>query len=177
MIFIRIIRPVVDVRPPSYWKVYRTFDFEYNRSSNREGIFVTPVFTNNTIELWEFDYRNTSWKQISSIDYSPTNHYDYLGEFPIIELIAEGNNWRIFWAQEVRSGLHEIFTVNYNSTIDEWSAVIQVTNTTTITDDFKPDCGPDLSLLYLSVFALLGVVITIIVIPVFLIVIVKKKRT
>ncbi|MHA2248003.1 MAG: hypothetical protein ACXADY_23855 [Candidatus Hodarchaeales archaeon] len=142
------------------WIGHRTFGFEKNLYSIQE-VFLTPIFTNSTIELWEFNYGNTSWRQISSLEYSPTNHFDYLGESPIIELIADDNSWRIFWNQEVRDGvtpLHEIFTVMYNSTADEWSIVTQVTNTGTITDDYDY-CEPIPGLLF--AFTMTGLFITV----------------
>ena len=124
----------------------RPFNFVLNLklNSTTQQIFTTLAFTNTTIELWKFNYLrlydNVSWQPISSLSYSPTNYYSYRGEeFPIIELIAEGANWRIFWEQEVNNGfpyLYEIFTVTYNSDSNEWSSVTQVTNTSLITDDY-----------------------------------------
>lgn len=150
-----------DIKPACEMTEHRTFDFEKKLHSTIQEVFLTPIFTSSTTELWEFNYGNTSWRQISSLDYNPTNHFDFLGESPIIELITDGNNWRIFWAQEVRDGLtplHEIYTVTYNSTTDEWSVVTQVTNTGTITDDYFV-CEPTPGLLF--AFTMIGLITTV----------------
>ena len=122
------------------WFCHRTFDFEHVVSSNTGEIFVTPIFTDSTIELWEFDYGNTSWKQISALDYLSTIDFTFLQEVPVIELFVEGNNMRIFWPQLIWGSdsshpLNEIFTVTYDRSAGEWGPVIQVTNTRTILDD------------------------------------------
>jgi hypothetical protein len=53
------------------------------------------------------------------------------------DLIYENGEWQFFW-DELAEPNHsfEIFTVSYHPQPEDWSAVIQLTDTNTITDDY-----------------------------------------
>ena len=99
---------------------------------------------NNAIELWQYQNTSKLWTPLSYLNYTTTGHWsgDYSGFWPIaskpfdIELAQDETFHYAFWSQKVDEQTNEIFYVSYNVLNNEWSPVIQVTDTNTITDDY-----------------------------------------
>ncbi len=146
---------------------YREIEFEINNSSSLEKIFVTALITDEAIELWQFNYTSKNLTLVSSLNETIPEHSKYhpSGQMKI-DLISDGEKWRIFWSQRVEVSLYEIFSVSFDTETQQWSSVTQLTFTDDINDDFNPNPMVDpisMVFLYLSgviiifaIFALVG---------------------
>ncbi|MFX1514905.1 MAG: hypothetical protein ACFFC6_01225 [Promethearchaeota archaeon] len=117
--------------------VYLYIDFKRNMSSPTSPLFVTALVRNGSVELWELNYLDNTWNQIASHNYEILYSSVYVGETTKFMLIQNGTVWRFFWDQRLEGvGPNEILTASYNTSSKEWSPIIQVTDTNTITDDY-----------------------------------------
>lgn len=135
-------------------------DFEVDTNDFARPVFTMGLITNDTIELWEFNYTNDNWHQINLIKFNVNK--SHTGRYFRIDLMKDGTNWRLFWDQEIgQENLQEIFTITYNGISDEWSPVTQVTDTNTIindyyTEDFNPTL-PKIDHIVFGIFVLICV--------------------
>ena len=129
-------------------KQYDRIAIELLMNDHTQPLFMTAFLTNRTIELWEYDYEDNIWSQMSVLEYPITESFldwtvtqSYQPAPFNIDLIPDGANWRIFWDQHItgKDLLYEIFTVTYNPVTQEWGSVTQITDTRTITDDYIGD--------------------------------------
>lgn len=127
-----------DISPSSS---YREIEFEMINDSSLEEIFFTALITAETIELWQFNYQNNNLTLISSLNKTMSEYSGFLSGQMKIDLISDGEKWRIFWSQRVEESLNEIFTVYFDVESQEWSSVIQLTFTNDIKDDYYPSPG------------------------------------
>ena len=101
---------------------------------------------NDAIELWQYQNTSKLWTLLSYLNYTTTGHWsgDY-GFWPVaskpfdIELAQDETFYYASWSQKVDEQTNEIFYVSYNVLNNEWSPVIQVTDTNIITDDYIAD--------------------------------------
>ena len=80
-----------------------------------------------------------NWSQISTLEYRNSGSWE-LDPFTM-DIIRDGSDLRVFWDQEVKYLLHEIYSVNYNVETGKWGPVIQITDTNTINDDYEEAPG------------------------------------
>jgi hypothetical protein len=123
--------------------------------------FLIALITNSSIELWTYSLINNTWSLISQLDHTSVKTGNRWGEADVfnIDLLTNETTWRVFWNQQIKGGsrLHEIFTVSYYPEKNKWSPIIQVTYTSTITDDYKGHSTPTFS--FLMNFIALSIII------------------
>jgi hypothetical protein len=114
-------------------------DFILDPDTVDEIIFDVAIRTTSSIEIWKYQFQTNIWSQISTLEYENSGSWE--NDPFTIDLIHDESDIRVFWDQEVKQYLHEIFTVKYNVETGKWGPVMQITDTNTITDDYKEATG------------------------------------
>jgi hypothetical protein len=114
---------------------------EYRLDLDLKGEYVieTALISKHSVELWEYDYLIKKWTQLAFLMHEYKSPYS---EEPFnIDLFRDEDSWCVFWDEGINESnspmLHEIFTVSYNNVTKKWSPIIQVTDTTQISDDYN----------------------------------------
>jgi hypothetical protein len=119
------------------------YGFRYNLSSSPNISFLMSIVINGSLELWKLDYLNNNWSLMTSKYYNITHTYET--SYYKTVLLQEDTNWNLFWSNMATSGVWEIFSASYDTSTKEWSSLTQITDTTTITDDYKSYFSPAFS--------------------------------
>ncbi|MFX0061773.1 MAG: hypothetical protein ACFFC7_06260 [Candidatus Hermodarchaeota archaeon] len=104
-----------------------------------EIVFDIVTREQNTLDLWTFSYTTGNLTNLAFLNHTTIKEKSslggpYMGD-PYIDLLLEGSRRRVFWDQKVNF-IYEIFSTTHDPVTNEWTPVIQLTDTNVISAPF-----------------------------------------